>query len=233
MRAGRISAAFQLSLGVVLAFASGCTVYTNGARPPGSAAPAATAAPAAAAAAPAPAAAPPPLDGPKVTVDGRQYVTVKAPIAFGNGDNAPGSFKGFVYFLPNTTTQLPNLAALAPVGVLFTTAFQTASSSYVQGFPGLDPARNDYFGIRYEGTFAAAIPGEYLFRSEADDGAKLMVDGAAVLQAATAGARGAVNINPGTHTFKLEYWQAAKGAVKLRLWVTPPGGAEKPFTAAI
>lgn len=180
------------------------------------------------------AAIPPGPPGPKVTVDGKDYTTVSKAVTFGNGENKPGSFKGFVYFIPATTTQLPNLDTITPAGVLFTQGFAVSASNYSEGFPGLDAGKMDYFAIRYEGDFAVTSHGDYVFKLESDDGAKLTIDslplitndGVHTAQAKT----GTVKLSPGPHRFRIEYFQAAKGAVALKLMVTPPAGGEKPFS---
>lgn len=177
---------------------------------------------------------PPGPPGPKVTVDNKEYTTVSKPIAFGNGNNQQGSFKGFVYFIPETSTQIPNLDTIATAGVLFTQGFSISTTNYSEGFPGLDAGRMSFFAIRYEGDFAVTTPGDYAFKLESDDGAKLIIDslplitndGIHTAQVKT----GTVKLSTGPHRFRLEYFQAAPGAAALKLMVTPPGGAEKPFS---
>jgi hypothetical protein len=173
--------------------------------------------------------------GPKVTLDGKEYTTLRSAVPFGSGDNAKGSFRGFVYFLPDSTTSLPNFDTLTPTGALFTTSFGVSSNSYTQGLPGLDDARNEFFGIKYDGTFVTTVVGEYQFRLESDDGARLTVDGVSVVSnngTHTASSKnGFLKLNSGSHNFKLEYFQA-KGAVALRLFVTSPAGTERPFSIA-
>lgn len=229
----------------------GCTIITN---PPANSAPATgprTAgqgnvahAPAAtpvattpAATATATTAAPVGAPGPKVNVDGKDYTTLRSPVVFGSGDNAKGSFRGLVYFLPNTTSSLPNFDSLTPAGVLFTTSFGVQMASYTQGFPGIDDSRNDFFGIKYSGTFLTTVVGEYQFRLEADDGARFTVDNVPVinndgLHTTAAAKSGFIKLGPGTHEFKLEYFQGSRGAVALRLFVTSPSGGERPFSIA-
>jgi hypothetical protein len=230
-----------------LSLVVGCTIITNPAPGPATgprtagqgnvarapAAPATAVAPVATAAA---TAAPVGAAGPKVNVDGKDYTTLRSPVVFGSGDNAKGSFRGLVYFLPSTTTTLPNFDTLTPTGVLFTTSFGVAVSNYTQGLPGLDDARNDYFGIKYNGTFLTTVVGEYQFRLESDDGARLTIDSVPVVSNdgvhTTSSKTGYLKLAPGAHDFKLEYFQAAKGAVALRLFVTSPSGGERPFSVA-
>jgi hypothetical protein len=175
--------------------------------------------------------------GPKVTVDGKEYTTLSKAVAFGGPENKPGTFRGFVHFLPPTTTQLPNFDAAPPAGVLFTPGFAVSTPNYTEGFPGLDAGRVEYFGIRYEGDFAVTAPGDYVFKLESDDGARLSIDslplvvldGVHTAQTKT----GTVKLAPGPHRLRLDYFQAARGAAALRLSVTPPSGAEKPFSAVL
>ena len=174
--------------------------------------------------------------GPHVTVDGKDYVTLRSPTVFGSSDNGPGSFRGFVYFLPTNTSSLPNFDSLTPSGVLFTRAFNAAMSPYTQGLPGIDQGRNEFFGIRYDGVFTTAVVGEYAFRLESDDGARLSIDSAPVANIdgvhADKSGRGVLRLPPGPHNFRLEYFQAG-GNVALKVMVTPPGAtAERAFAAA-
>lgn len=221
---------------LVTASVCGCTIVTN--PPPNQAGttPAAPGAPATAppAATPAPAntaAAGPP--GPKVSVDGRDHTTLSRPNAFGTGENKPGSFRGFVHFLPATTTQLPNFDTLTPAGVLFTTEFAARSPNFVDGFPGLDAGRVEYFGIRFEGDFVVTAPGDHVFKLESDDGARLSIDSLPLITADGVHLAqlksGTVKLSPGPHRFRLDYFQAGRGAVALRVTVTSPAAAEKPF----
>lgn len=245
MRPVRNSVLFTLALTSALGALSGCTIYTGEAarqhnRPtaPAAPAPGATATAATTATATTTTTAPP-LDGPRVTVDGAEYVTLKMTVAFGSGTKSDDSFKGLVYFLPNNTTSLSAMNSLTPTGVLFAKSFNidTGSAAYSQGFPGLDPNRFDYFGIKYEGEFNTSMVGEYQFRVDSDDGARLTVenvplvnnDGVHPLKSQ----RGSIKLGAGPHSFKLEYFQAAKGPVALKVFVTPPGGSETLFTKVL
>lgn len=175
-------------------------------------------------------------NGPKVTVDGKEYTTVSRAIAWGSGDkNLP--FKGFVHFTNGANTTLPNFDASTPVGVLFTSGFAIAANPYADAFPGIDATRTDHFAIRYEGTFLAPGQGDYIFKLESDDGSRLVIDNLPLIthdgiHAATP-KTSSVKLSPGPHNFRLEYFQSARSAAALKLTVTPPGGAEKPFGPVI
>ncbi|RYE88393.1 MAG: hypothetical protein EOO75_13330 [Myxococcales bacterium] len=175
-------------------------------------------------------------NGPKVTVDGKEYTTVSRALAWGSGDkNLP--FKGFVYFTNGANTTLPNFDAATPVGVLFTSSFAASANPYADAFPGIDATRTDHFAIRYEGAFLAPMQGEYIFKLESDDGSRLVIDNLPLLT--NDGIHGvtaktsSVKLAPGPHNFRLEYFQGTRNAAVLRLTVTPPGGAEKPFGPVI
>ena len=175
-------------------------------------------------------------NGPKVTVDGKEYTTVSRAIAWGSGDkNLP--FKGFVYFTNGANTTLPNFDAATPVGVLFTSSFAASASPYADAFPGIDATRTDHFAIRYEGAFLAPMQGDYIFKIESDDGSRLIIDSLPLLtndgiHGVTAKSA-SVKLAPGPHNFRLEYFQGARSGAALKLSVTPPGGAEKPFGPVI
>lgn len=239
------------SLLALTVIGAGCTIITNpppnggpqpagnhskvpvaGAAQPAATTPATAAPTATATATPAVPAGP---AGPRTTVDGKEYTTLSRAVTFGNGDNRPGAFRGFVYFLPATTTALPNFDSIAPAGVLFTQGFSVSAANYGEGFPGLDAGRFDYFGIRYEGDFAVGVQGEYTFKVESDDGARLVIDSLPVVVLdgvhTAQNKTNMVRLAAGPHRFRLDYFQAARGAVALKVSVTPPGGAEKPFSA--
>ena len=174
----------------------------------------------------------PAANGPTVNVDGRNYVTVSRAVSFGSGDRSQ-PFKGLVYFTSGGAA-LPNFESMQPVGVVFTNSFSVLAKSYSEGFPGIDPARNTNFAIRYEGTFTAAASGEYIFKLESDDGARFSIDNAPVVDDSGSHPAqvktGTIRIGPGSHNFRLDYFQGVGGAA-LRLSVTPPGGIEKQFSA--
>jgi hypothetical protein len=161
--------------------------------------------------------------------------TVASATVFGGPDKAGGTFEGLVYRIPNTTKSLPDFAAIRPSAKLYTKTFEVASQDFSQGFPNA-LTQSTFFAVRYEGTFTVAVSGSYDLRLVSDDGARVRIGNIPVIQNdgvhEAAEKFGNINLAAGTHTLVLEYFQADK-KVALQLFVTPPGGQERPFSSAL
>jgi hypothetical protein len=241
----------RVALGAVALSASACIIVNDPPPPPrqpppprspAAVAPAAT--PVAATATPAPTVAPVATTispnagaaGPHTTVNGKDYVTLRAPNVFGDGNNTAGSWHGLVYFLPAGTTAVPNYDAMTALGAVFTRTLAVPAGAFSGGFPGIDQTRNENFGIRYEGSFTVAVTGDYLFRLTSDDGAKLSIDNLPIANDDGAhpprDATGHLQLAAGVHNFRLDYFQGG-GGIALSVHVTPPNAAEKPFAQTL
>ena len=154
---------------------------------------------------------------------------------FGSGTETPDSFKGTIYFIPAATQKFPDVGAMQPAGILYSRTFDIAPRNFDKGFPGVD-VRFEWFAIRYTGSFNVATAGAYKFNVLSDDGAVVSVDGNKVLdndgQHAPKNANATVTLTAGKHTLQLDYFQGPRYQVALQLWVTPPAGQEKLFTAS-
>ena len=154
--------------------------------------------------------------------------------AFGNGQATSDSLRGFVYVIPAGSTRLPNLSAMRPIGVLYTRTLDVPQRDFREGFPGIDNGRNDWFAIRYEGTFNVARSAPYSFRLRTDDGSVLYIDDVKQidndgLHGAGGGAR-VVSLNAGMHRIRLDYFQGGLGPLALQVFVAGPNNPEHPFT---
>jgi hypothetical protein len=209
----------------------GPAVATTGA--PAATGPAATATgPAATAAGPAATAAPsaaPASDTPVAPV-------IHGQNALGSDQNTPGSWHGVVYFLPATTTKLPDFATIKPTASFYTKEINVPARSFTDGFPGVDQ-RTEWFGVEYYNNLTVTKEDDYYFRLVSDDGAKFYIDDTAIIDndgihAATE-AKGAAHLVAGTHTIRLDYFQGPKDQLAVQLFVTPPNAAEKTLTSAL
>lgn len=152
---------------------------------------------------------------------------------FGQSAPALGQFIGRLHFLPAGTAALPaSFAALPVEGVLWADRLDVSQRSFTLGFPGVT-RRTEWFALDFEGSFVVDAPGVYGFRLHSDDGAKLWVDDAVVidhdgLHAPTSRA-GTVTLSPGPHRLRVAYFQGPAQEVALQLFVTPPGLKERVF----
>jgi hypothetical protein len=162
------------------------------------------------------------------TTTADQAPRITSSMAFGNGTG--GAFRGLGYVVPEGTTGLPNLASLVPFATLFTDSFQIKSQEFSGGFPGV-LKQEEWFAIRYEGTFMIPKDGSYKLRLVADDGAVLTIDGQPAMATETrAGGEASAqrDFKAGAHQLRLDYYQGKKGTVALMLFLGT-GGQEQPL----
>ena len=150
-----------------------------------------------------------------------------AGLVSGCNDAGPtvGRLQGRVYSLPLETRQLPDFAALRPVGTICMSGLAVTERRGYPGFPGLRN-RFEWFGIDFDGAFDVEEPGLYHFRLTSDDGSRLYVDGALAIENdgfhVTRAAEGAIYLEKGTHRIGAPYWQGP-GPMALTLEVAAPG----------
>lgn len=102
--------------------------------------------------------------------------------------------------------------------------------------PNYAPSGSYGWGVRLTGDINLATTGNYSFRIYSDDGVRLYIDGAAVIDDWTDGAprshtSNTYSISAGWHSIRLDYYNKAVGGVRdtdavLQLFMTPPGGTE-------
>jgi len=235
----------NLSISVALVVAgitAGCSFQVGSGR---TATPASGAVPAPAPAAPAPAAAAP--GGPSVRVGNRVKIPGATPGApapatppaglpvlagtniFGTGTPDPNGWKGSFFVIPAGTAKMPALATMTPSGALFASQLNVAPQNFSGGFPGIDPARNNDFAIRWEAPLVVTAAADYMFRLASDDGTILSIDGTLIIDNdgnhGPVPKEGPVHLVPGTHAITVDYFQGA-GGVALQLFCKKAGGAE-------
>ncbi len=143
----------------------------------------------------------------------------------------PGRLRGLVYSLPLETRQLPDFEALRPVGSLCMNALSVNERRGYPGFPGIRN-RFEWFGVAFDGSFVVSEPGVYHFRLTSDDGSKLFLDAAPVIDNdgfhVTRAVEATVALTAGPHVIVVPYWQGP-GPMDLQLEVAPPGEGYRVF----
>jgi hypothetical protein len=150
---------------------------------------------------------------------------ITAPTIFGNGTGGP--FTGTVFVIPENSAKLPDLATLTPFAQLFTDRFDIKQQEFAGGFPGT-LKQEDWFAIRYTGSFKAPVDLAGNFKMTSDDGAVLYIDNIKVVDndgvhTTKTTTSDAVVLKQGEHQLRLEYFQAKKGLVALQVFITVKG----------
>jgi hypothetical protein len=136
-----------------------------------------------------------------------------------------GRLQGPIYAVSRSTRALPRKEAHPPIGYVCFDRLAIGERNGPPGFPGVT-SRYEWFAVDLAGAFTVAKPGWYRFRLTSDDGAKVVVDGADVIDNdgyhPTRSAEVAVELAPGPHTISVPYWQGP-GPLALMLEVSRPG----------
>lgn len=133
-----------------------------------------------------------------------------------------------VYPLATTTTALPtDLDTRTPRNTFIAAAVDTGDRDFIMGFPGASGLLTEFFALRFTGRVAVPETGPYILKVLSDDGAKLFLDGNLVVNNdgthTQQTASGNVFLVQGTHTFQLDYFQAAAPHLALQVfWSRPP-----------
>ncbi|HUH02285.1 MAG TPA: PA14 domain-containing protein [Kofleriaceae bacterium] len=138
---------------------------------------------------------------------------------------------GLVYQLPPKTKQLPNFAMLGqPFATITVPALKVTARRFDAGFPGLEASGEkllEWFAIRFEGALMVPSDGEYTLRVVSDDGAKVYLDGALVIDndgvhAPRARDSARLQLTAGRHEVVVEYFQGPRYQIALELqWKQP------------
>jgi hypothetical protein len=145
---------------------------------------------------------------------------------FGTTVVLPTGLKGVIYNLHRGTEWLPDFRKLKPVGTIYTSSLNIPPQSFNQGFPGVTK-RFEWFAIDYTGRFWIAQPGSYRFSLVSDDGSKLYIDDALVIE--NDGTHpaleqdGEATLSAGLHRMRVSYFQGPRMEVALILGVAGPG----------
>lgn len=160
--------------------------------------------------------------------------TAQEPAAvFGTTVVIPSGLRGDIYYLPQNTQTLADLARLRPQGSIYTTSLNVPPQDFLIGFPGIT-RRFEWFAIDYSGKFWIETPGLYRFRLVSDDGAMLYIDGQLIADNdgvhSTTVRLGSIRLAGGTHTIRVPYFQGPGNTVALMLEVAGPGERPRIFS---
>lgn len=139
---------------------------------------------------------------------------------FGTAGTVPFALQGRVYYIPETSEQLPDFSRLRPVGTISTTVLNIQPQSFTAGFPGVTD-RFEWFAIDYTGRIMLPQAGTYAFRLTSDDGSKLFIDGELVVDNDGVHGPGAIDgeaeLAAGIHDVRVQYFQGPREEVALML----------------
>jgi hypothetical protein len=142
-----------------------------------------------------------------------------------------GRLRGFVYPIPRETRFLPDFDLMRPAGMICMDRLAVSERKGYPGFPGIRH-NFEWFAIDFQGVFLADAAGPHRFRLTSDDGAKLFIDGALVIDNdgyhAIRTSEGAAALGPGPHSIAVPYWQGP-GPMALVLEVARPGEGYRIF----
>jgi hypothetical protein len=153
-------------------------------------------------------------------------VVAYAPAAAACGAQAmPGRLCGCVYDVPVETRRLPDVSLLRPVELLCTDRLAVSVRNGPPGFPGVQ-GRYEWYAIDFQGELTVAQPGVFHFRLTSDDGSKLVLDDAMVLNNDgyhhVRSVEAAVPLAAGVHRVRVPYWEGP-GPIALTLEVARDG----------
>ena len=134
----------------------------------------------------------------------------------------PMELTGEVYFLDSKTEKLPDFTNMAAAQTIHVKGLNVSNRDYLEGFPGVKD-RFEFFGIDFRGTVTVQKQGKYVFVLTSDDGSKLFLndqmlidnDGLHPAQPQD----GEIDLEPGTHRIRLQYFQGPRSWLALVLEV--------------
>lgn len=144
-----------------------------------------------------------------------------------------GRLCGGVYDIPRETRRLPDFEALRPFEVLCMDRLDVPLRNGFPGFPGVR-GRYEWFGMDLQGVVEVREPGTFRFRLSSDDGSRLFVDDALVVDVDgyhdVRTAEGAVTLGAGEHRIRVAFYNGP-GPLALILEVARPGESYRIFRA--
>jgi len=150
---------------------------------------------------------------------------------FGTSKKSIFSLKGDIYYLPNTTYNLPDFSRLKPIGKIFTNILNIPPRNFSEGFPGVSK-RFEWFAIDYKGKFYVSKDRNIEFSLLSDDGSKLFIDGKCIIDNGgihpPRKLKGKIFLKKGFHSIEVQYFQGPRYKVALVLSYVKEG-KEVPF----
>lgn len=154
---------------------------------------------------------------------------VTAATPFGGGDAKEANFLGSIYEIAPNADKVPDLGTLKPIGTLFAKELNVPSAPFTEGFAGVTK-KAEWFAIRYEAPLTVTTAGDYDLTINSDDGAVVYVNDQKIVDNdgvhAAAEKTGPVHLDPGTHSLRIDYFQAAAGPVALQFYCNKMGAAK-------
>ena len=145
----------------------------------------------------------------------------------------PSGLRGLIYNLHHNASRLPDFKKLKPAGSIYTTTLNVPPQDFKNGFPGITK-RFEWFALDYAGRFWIDKPGDYRFELTSDDGSKLYIDGALVLdndgQHPPRNVDGTVTLTGGIHHIRVSYFQGPRFQVALVLKIAGAGEELRVFS---
>ncbi|MBL9113051.1 MAG: hypothetical protein JNM74_27435, partial [Myxococcales bacterium] len=112
---------------------------------------------------------------------------------------------------------------------LFAKELNVPSAPFTEGFAGVTK-KAEWFAIRYEAPLTVTTAGDYDLTINSDDGAVVYVNDQKIVDndgVHTATEKtGPVHLDPGTHSLRIDYFQAAAGPVALQFYCNKMGAAK-------
>ena len=136
---------------------------------------------------------------------------------------------GNVYPVEIGSAMLPDFSLMEPVSVILAPNLDVPTRSFTAGFPGVPGGLVEWFGIRFDAELEVPTGGLYTFRLRSDDGSKLYIDGALVVDNdglhGSLDRDGTAELTAGRHTLRVDYYQGPRTQIALQLFWQPPGAA--------
>lgn len=144
--------------------------------------------------------------------------------------------KADVYQIPEDSQRLPDFTSFAKTSATACMeAFQIPNRAWSDGFPG-QPSLIEWFAIRATSSLTVNATGKHYFKLNADDGAKLYIDGQLVVdndgQHAEKAVVGSINLTKGQHDIVVEYFQGPRYHIALELFWKTPGTSTYAYVPA-
>lgn len=152
---------------------------------------------------------------------------------FGTTVVLPSGLQGAVYHIHRNTLRLPDFKKMKPVGTIYTSELNIPPQDFQQGFPGVTK-KFEWFAIDYTGRFWISKPGVYRFALTSDDGARLYIDDALVVDNDGTHPPATVTegrtLAGGIHRIRVSYFQGPRFQVALVLEVAAEGEQMRVFS---
>jgi hypothetical protein len=148
---------------------------------------------------------------------------------FGLHAHVKQALRGDFYTIKKGTDRIPDFRTLHPKATVFAPVLNVVPQSSADGFTGLTD-RNEWFALDYNATMRVTRAGTYAFRLASQDGSRLIIDGARVIDNdgmhALQDRSGSMPLAVGTHSVEVQYFKGRVWRAALQLFCTAPGGKE-------